>query len=143
MPTFVHTANGSKTVFKCLSSALPKFVRVDGKVTAPQSSNANSVTFAVAPQAGLTVEIMYGAIRTVVDLAPGMPPIDTWVKSPPPMSHYDRFPLPTVAVNTAQSIAPPVVIYRDSGAENVVFVLDPEAGEVDVLGDGRITSSRR
>lgn len=147
MPTFVQIANGSKTVFKCLPSALPKFVRVGGVVTAPQSSNTTSVTFATAPLRGFSVEVIYGAISAVVDESPGS------VITPPgsngqgetyggPLNVRGNYPLPTV-YNSAKSIAPPVVNYRDDTAENVVFTLEPNAASVDVFGDGRILTAVR
>ena len=147
MPTFVQMANGSKTVFKCLSSALPKFVRVGGVVTTPLSSNATSVTFATAPRSGFSVEVMYGAISAVVDQSPGS------VVTPPlsggagetyggPLNVRGNYPLPTV-FNSAQSIAPPVVNYLDDTAENVTFTLDPRAASVDVFGDGRVVTAIR
>ena len=144
MPTFVHTANGSKTVFKCLSSALPKSVRVDGIVVVPSATSATSVTLATAPLAGVTVEVMYGETRTVVNHSPGTPPHQAGGagRTPGgPMGVLGYYPLPTV-INTAKSIAPPIISYRGDTAENVVFTLDPNAAEVAVFSDGRIVSSR-
>lgn len=144
MPTFVHIANGSKTTFKCLTSALPKRVRVDGIVVIPQSSTATSVTFAAPPLAGVTVEVMYGEIRAVVARSPGTPPAQAGgagVTLGGGLGVYGFHPTATV-VNTAESIAPPVISFRDGTAENVVFTLDPQATEIDVWGDGRIAASR-
>lgn len=147
MPTFVQTADGVRTVFKCLTSALPKFARVQGKVVTPQSTNATSVTFATPPPAGVAVEIMYGEIRTVVDASPGS------VSTPPNsggagetlggagIGAYGNYPLPSV-FNTAESIAPPVINYVGSTDQDVVFILDPNAAVVTVR-NGTVLSTRR
>ena len=144
MPTFLHTANGSKTVFKCLSSVLAKSVRVDGIVVAPSATSATSITLAAAPIAGVSVEVMYGEIRTVVNRTPGTPATQSGgagVTNGGALGVSGYYPTAAV-VNTAESIAPPVVKYLDATAENVAFTLDPTAAEVSVHGDGRIVSSR-
>jgi len=140
----LHTADGTKTVFKCLSSELPKSVRVDGIVVEPLSSDETSVTFADPPLRGVSVEIMYDEIRTDVDRTPGTPPTQAGgagLTLGGTLGVYGYYPLPT-EVNTAESIAPPVIELRDEGAEDVVFTLDPEATQVEVFADGRVLSSR-
>lgn len=148
MPTFSHIANGTKTVFKCQSSALPKFVRVAGVVVTPQSTNATSVTFASPPNAGATVEIMYGPDHPVVNLfvvgTAGPNDASTGVGSS--SGKYMEPQAEALGIrgsNPAEYLAPPVVRYHGDLAENVTFTLDPAWAEVDVMNDGRVIASRR
>jgi len=142
MPTFVHTADGVKTVFKCLPSASTKFVRVDGIVKTPRATSAGSVTLAVAPTKGVSVEIIYDPIRTVVDRTPGVPMNKGDGGSAEAGGAFNALGYYPTAFNSAASIAPPVINYRDAGAENVTFVLDPTWTDVDVLANGCVAASR-
>ena len=116
MPTFVHTADGSKTVFKCVSSAQPKTARINGAIVTPLGTSANSVTFAAPPAANSIVEIIYG-----------------------PLNGADPTTIPTAMEQTYSPVITPVVKYMNAGADVVPFTLEANAKLISVYAGGRCT----
>ena len=63
MPTILHRGNGVQTRFECPGS-FGKLVYVNGVLTAPASSDFQSVTLTVAPGNKVAVQIDYSHERT-------------------------------------------------------------------------------
>ena len=109
MPTFVHTADGSKTVFNFLTNASAKTVRVNGAVVAPSTLTNSAATITPAPLTGSIVEIIYG-----------------------PLNGADPTTIPTALEQTYKPVITPVVRYWGAGADSLVFTFDPLAKKIDV-----------
>jgi hypothetical protein len=60
MKVYSEVAQGALTVFPCPASPATKFAKVANVLTALTAQSENSVTFAVAPAAGVAVDIFYG-----------------------------------------------------------------------------------
>jgi hypothetical protein len=119
MPTFVHLADGTKTVFNCATSAFAKTVRVNGAVVVPQATANGNVTFAAAPVRGAVVEIFYAPLN-------GADPTL-------PLGNANYVPM---AVECGyKPVITPVVRYSGLNADAAVFTLDPLAKAVEVRVD--------
>ena len=118
MPTFVHTADGSKTVFNFSTSALAKTVRVNGAVVTPATLTNSAATITPAPLIGSIVEVIYG-----------------------PLNGANPATIPTAIEQTYAPVITPVVRYWGAGADSLAFTLDTNARKVDVYAAGLTTSN--
>lgn len=123
MPTFVHLADGTKTVFNCTSSALAKTVRVNGAIVTPFATANGSATLTTPPVRGATVEIFYGPLNG----------------ADPTIALGSNGYVPMAVENGFRPVITPVVRYLGAGADAGVFALDPNALKVDVHMDGAST----
>ena len=118
MPTFVHTADGSKTAFNFLTSALAKTVRINGAVVTPASLTNSVATITPAPVSGSVVEIIYG-----------------------PLNGANPATIPMAIEQTYAPVITPVVRYWGAGADSLAFAFDPLAKKIDVTTTYALSSN--